>query len=199
VSIISIPVAWGVYWVLVSQIEIAVGDTIQVGGQRHITEDFLLPYIFWPALGLVTGFLQYLLLRRYLQRMYGWIVATAFGWSLALIADRLFYNTLYATLDVDLIWLNALAIVLAGGATGLTQWLVLRRRVRHAAWWILASAISWGIVGLVTAGTLSSLPDLLAFTLVPNIATSIVLWLLLDWLPQGEVKDKDTPLRTPST
>ena len=61
-SAISIPIAFAIYWVVISQVVKAAGSTIQVGGQPHITEDFLLPYIFFPAIGLVTGVFQYLLL-----------------------------------------------------------------------------------------------------------------------------------------
>jgi uncharacterized membrane protein len=36
-----------------------------------------------------------------------------------------------------------LAFVGAGTVVGVLQWLVLRRWVSHAGWWILASSISW--------------------------------------------------------
>ena len=81
-------------------------------------------------------------------------------------------------------------IVLVGGSLGPAQWLVLRRCVHHAAWWILVNVLNWGIVTLVIGGTVSSLLDLLAFALVPGIATSVVLWLLLDKLPQCEAKGR---------
>ena len=97
-SAISIPIAWVIYWALISQVEKVMGGTIQVGGQTRITEDFLLLYILCPALGLVTGLLQYLLLRRYLLRMGWWITATTLGWSLAFIGGDLLYRTLYTLL-----------------------------------------------------------------------------------------------------
>ena len=46
-------------------------------------------------------------------------------------------------------WLVALEIVLIGGSIGLPQWLLLRQRVRRAAWWILASVLGWGVAVLV--------------------------------------------------
>jgi len=192
-SAISIPIAWVIYWALISLIKKVVGDTIQVGGQPHITEDFLLLYILAPAIGLATGIFQYLLLRRYLPRMGWWITATTLGWSLAFIGGDLLYRTLYTTLDVDSIWFGALMIVLVGGSLGPAQWLVLRRCVHHAAWWILVNVLVWGIVGLVIGGTVSSLLDLLAFALIPGIATSVVLWLLLDRLPHQD-NGRNAPL-----
>jgi hypothetical protein len=184
-SAISIPIAWVIYWALISLIKKVVGGTIQVGGQTRITEDFLLLYILCPALSLVTGLLQYLLLRRYLQRMGWWIATTTLGWSLAFIGGSLLYRASYTTLDVNSMGFVALSIVLVGGAIGLAQWLVLRRRVRYAAWWILANVLGWG--ALIVGETFSSL---LAFLMMPAIATSFALWLLLDKLPQCEAKGR---------
>ena len=185
-SAISIPIAWVVAWALISQVERAVGGTMQVGGQTRITEDFLLLYIFLPVLGVVSGFLQYLLLRRYLPRMRRWIAATVLGWLLPFAVVRLFSATLSPALDVNSLWSVAGTIVLIGGFSGLTQWLVLRHRVRHAAWWILASVLGWGMAILIGGDTISSLLDVLAFGLLPPTAASIALWLLLDKLPQRE-------------
>jgi len=192
-SVISTPIALGIYRALISLVTRAVGDKILVGGQPHITEDFLVPYILWPALGLVTGLLQYLLLRRYLKRMGWWIAATALGLSVGPIGGRLLYRTLYATLDVGSMWLSASMVVLVGAPVGLAQWLVLRRRVHRAAWWLLISLLGWGTVGLVSGGAISGLPGMLAFTLMPAVATSVALWLLLDQLPRREGNGRDAP------
>ena len=186
-SAISIPIAWVIAWALISQVEKAVGGTIQVGGHTRITEDFLLSYIFFPVLGLLTGFLQYLFLRRYLPRMGWWIAATVLGWLLPCVVFRLFYDISSSALDVSSVWFVTLAIALTGGFIGLPQWLVLRQRVRHAAWWILANVLGWG-VGLVAGKTLSNPLGLLAFGLMPPIAASVALWLLLDQLPRCEVE-----------
>jgi hypothetical protein len=181
-SAICFPIAFAIYWVLIFQIEKVVGDVILVGGQRHITEDFLVPYILWPAAGLVTGLLQYLLLRRYLQRIGWWIAATTLGLLLGLIGGRLLSHTLYA-LDVDSIWFETLMAALAGGSMGLAQWLVLHQRVRHAAWWILANVMGWGILGWGAAALSNQMAiPAVGIMLTPGIATSVALWLLLDRL-----------------
>ena len=186
-SSISIPISFAIYWALIFLVKEVVGDMRQVGGQSHITEDILLPYILWPTLGLVTGFLQYLLLRRHLPRIGWWIAATTLGWSLGLIGSRVLYRTFYGTLDVNAIWFDILMTALVGGAMGLAQWLVLHPRVRHAAWWILANVLSWGVVGwgAVTLSNQMVIPAV-GIILVPGTATAITLWLLLDQLPQRE-------------
>ncbi len=187
-SAISILLALAVYWALISPIEKIVGDKILVGEQARITEDFLLPYIFWPALGLANGLLQYLLLRRYLPRMGWWVAATTLGWPLALFATRhLYYATLSTTFDGNSMWFVVVRIILTGGTIGLAQWFVLRQRVRHAAWWILANVLGWGVSGIF-----SSWLDLWVFGVPAAIATAVALWLLLDQLPQREV-DRRAP------
>jgi hypothetical protein len=110
-----------------------------------------------------------------------WIAATALGWSLVFIGNRFLYLTLYTTLGADSIWFTALMVVLVGGSVGLAQWLVLRQCVQHAAWWILANILGWGMAALVAGATY-----LLALSIIPAIATSVVLRLLLDQLPPRE-------------
>lgn len=191
-STISIPIAWIIAWALISRVEKVVGGTMQVGGHTRITEDFLLSYVLLPVLGLLIGLLQYLLLRHHLPRMGWWIAATALGLLLGFIGGRLLSRTLYDTLDP--IWLGTLMTTLIGGAMGLAQWLVLHQRVRHAAWWILANVLGWGVVGW-GASTLSNqmIIPAVGILLVPGIATSIALWLLLDRLPQREGSGRNTP------
>ena len=173
---ISLPIAFAIYWVLIYLVEKVVGVTIQVGSQSHITEDFLLPYILWPALGLVTGIFQYLLLRRYLPRIGWWITATILGWCLGFIGSRVLYRTLYGTLDASAIWFEILMTALAGGMMGSAQWLVLRQRIPQAAWWVLANMLSWVLVGW-GAATFSNrmVIPAVGIMLVPGFATAVTL------------------------
>ena len=167
--------------ILITQI---VGDTIQVGGQSRITEDFLFMYVLFPVIGLVTGFLQYLLLRRYLPRMIGWIPATLLGWLMPFVTGFLILNVLGLQNDTFSLMLGLLLI---GAMVALPQWLLLRQRVRHAFWWILAVGLGWGLVGLLNLVTSDPLPVLLAIGLLPAIATGIAFWLLLDWYPKHQL------------
>ena len=54
-----------------------------------------------------------------------WLAVTALGWLLGgvLLPDP--------------------ALVMAGLVIGLLQWVVLRQRLPHPGWWILASAVGW--------------------------------------------------------
>jgi hypothetical protein len=188
-SVVSVFVAWNIAWAVVSQIVQAVGGTIQVGGQTHITEDFLLFYAFLPVLGLVSGLLQYLLLRSYLPRMEWWVAATVLGWLLFPVVGGI--STLLSITAPP-----AFAIVVIAGSIA-PQWILLRRRVRHAALWVLAFMLGWGAAFLFTDRAISSQQEVLAVVLLPPIAASIAWWLLLDKLTQRNSNKGNTPRNAP--
>ena len=173
---ISMLIAWAIAWAIIAQIVRVVGATMLVSGQRHITEDFLGLPVLVPVLGLLTGLLQYLLLRGYLPRMSWWIAATLLGWLL-LFAVGLLSARFSVTMP------PALAVALVAGLVGLPQWLLLRRRVSHAGYWMLSSVLGWGVALLLVNGPISSQQDVLAVALLPPIAGSMAWWLLLDKLP----------------
>ena len=185
-SALGIPIAWAITWAIMPLVTNAVGETVQVGGQSHITEDFLGLYVLLPVLGLLAGLLQYPLLRRYLARMASWIAATVLGWLLLSVV--LGVLTLFAVAVPP-----ALVIVLIGGSIGLPQWLLLRQRVRRAAVWMLASVLGWGMALLLAPGAISNQQQVLAVMLVPPLAGSIAWWLLLVKLPQRESHWGNTP------
>jgi hypothetical protein len=161
----------------------SVGDYIYVDGVRRITEDYLGVPIFMPIAGLLTGVLQYALLRRYLPRMGWWVPATLVGWSLGylLIAipgrvgwtDALLKN-------IDLMFL------VMGLSIGLAQWLLLRGRLPLAGGWIAANILGWGLLRLVTSDNSVGQLGLLVIGLVPACTTAATLAWLMDRLPGME-------------
>ena len=187
VSTLSIPIAWLISWAIISQIERVVGGTIEVAGRTRITQDLLFGYVFFPLLGLLTGLLQYLLLRRYLPRIGWWIAATALGWLLGISVAYLGYAIWPVALNANSTWAAEIVFVSVGAAMGLVQWLVLRRRVPRAGWWVLASALGWGLVRPVAGEAFTSLLELLIIGAVPAVVTGLALWWLLALLPQHEI------------
>ncbi len=180
-STLAIPLAWVTYFGIISLVTRWVGDTIQVGSRTRVTEDYLFLYIFVPTLCLLTGLLQYILLRLYLPRIGWWILATGLGWLLAFAVLRW---GLGATYDSTLG--TGLTFPVVGGSIGLGQWFLLRRRLSHAAWWIVASVLGWGLfslVGLTAVQNMGALAQLLPMGLMPAIATSFVWWILLKQPP----------------
>ncbi len=177
-SAISIPIAWFVSMEVLALITSLVGGSIDLFGQIHITEDYFLGFILMPALGLISGLLQYLLLRFYLPRMEWWTAATAAGWVLPLLGFDLIALS-STVVDTTSVWAIGLFVVAFGACVGVGQWLVLRRRVRHASFWILASVLGWGIAFLPSGGSISSEVDILAVVLIPPIVASLAWWVLL--------------------
>jgi hypothetical protein len=183
-NVVAVIMALLVCWAIISQIIQIVGGTIQVGGQSQITEDFLFMNVLLPIIGLVTGAFQYILLRRYLPHMVWWIAATLVGWLTLLLIRWLipFLAPSNSTFSI------MLGLLLIGATMALPQWWMLRQRVYHASWWLLAYGVGWGLVGLLNLVTSDPLPVLLAIALMPAVTTGIAWWLLLDWLPNHEGK-----------
>lgn len=184
-NILVIVLAWYIAWALMSQITNIVGGRIQVGGQSRITEDFLFMYVLFPIMGLLTGIIQYVLLRLYLPRMVWWIAATLLSWLMPFAIGFFITKLLTPTNNTFLILLGMIVI---GTAVALPQWWMLRSRVHHAFWWILAYAFGWYMIGLLNLITTKTFTFLLAVAVVPSITTGAACWLLFNWLPRREIK-----------
>jgi len=172
----SIPIAYILSFVILRVITDSVGDYIYVDGVRHITEDYLAMYIFVPIVGLVMGVLQYGLLRRCLPRMGWWVLATTGGWLLGvlliLISGWLNFWT-SESFDIDF------AFIVLGFSIGVGQWLLLRRRLPRAGWWIGANVVGWFFLGLITDNTLDQF-GLLALGFFPACVTAVMLALIMN-------------------
>ncbi|GEM_PF-1956814 len=166
-SFLCIPVALFLDIIVQSIITQMVGDYIYVNGVRHITEDYLSTYTFIPMVGLVTGALQYAFLRRYLPRMGWWVPATAGGWLLGMLLFLIpgWLNLTNRFLTFDLMFL------VIGLAIGFAQWLLLRRRLSGAGWWIAANVV--GLILLALIRVVSASPDIPDIPTVADTCTSV--------------------------
>ena len=173
---LCVPIAFFIDLVILRIIISFVGDFIYVNGVRHITEDYLSIYTFVPIVGLLTGVMQYGLLRRYLPRIGWWVLATTGGWLLGvvLIVISSWLNWADGPFNLDL------AFILMGLAIGVGQWPLLRRRLPRASWWIGANVVGWGLLALITAG--NALGQFALFTLgfLPACVTAAMLAVLMN-------------------
>ena len=106
------------------------------------TWGWLLTGFIFPGLLLVTGGIwvgvfQWLVLQGRITRPWRWIVATSVGWLVG------YFITLYGLPSEP----GSLTGITLGLATGLAQWIILRREVQWAGWWIIFSTIGW-VTGL---------------------------------------------------
>ena len=182
---LSIPIAFFLTLIALRILTRVVGDYIYVNGVRHITEDYLWIYPFIPIVGLLTGGLQYGLLRRYLPRIGGWVLATAGGWLLGVLLIVLpgRENLINEFLGMSLVFL------LMGLAIGVGQWLILRQRLAYAGWWIAANLLGWGLLGLIQADNSMDQFSLFVIGLIPACVTALMLAVLMGKIqrvePQG--------------
>ncbi len=188
-SALAIPLALGATFVILALITDQIGGTLIVDGQRRITEDYLFSSVFVSLFWLLTSFLQYIILRRYLPKMGWWLVATGLGW-LSVWGIMQKFNYFGSVLFTDLGLL--LFFPLIGTLIGFFQWLLLRRRIKQAAWWILASMLGWGLAALGTQSPVrngSILAQLFLVGLSPAIVTGFAWWFLWKQQPQSQVEN----------
>ena len=176
VTVLALPIAFVLTLVIMRIIITFVGDYLYVDGVRHITEDYLAMYFLVPLAGLVTGVMQYGLLRRTLPRMGGWVLATLGGWLLGMLLVAL----LSRLVKPDILSRSFdLALLLMGFSIGVVQWLLLRRRLPRAGWWVAASLLGWGLLALATPGNSVGMYGLLLVGLIPACPTAAALALLM--------------------
>jgi len=93
------------------------------------------------VLGPVAGVVQWLVLRRQIRKGGWWVLASVIGWPVALLAVG------FALQDPP----GWILFAVVGAVIGVAQWLVLRRQVQRAGWWVLASTMGWGMT-VITQG-----------------------------------------------
>jgi len=106
----------------------------------------LLPPIDLAVSGIVIVLLQAIILQNYISRMRQWILASVVGWTTG-------WALTLATVPNDF---SLLAGIVLGAAAGVAQWLVLRREVQWAGWWIAISTLAWAAGLGLTPGFLMS-------------------------------------------
>ena len=131
------------------------------------TMGWILGQVLLPGLTLVTtglgiAALQALILISRIRRPAHWLLASAVGWTV---------GGLFVLLLIP-VEAEVLAGPIFGASTGVAQWLVLRREVHWAAWWIPITTLAW------TTG-LSVLPGILLSGMMAGVLTGIAIELLL--------------------
>jgi hypothetical protein len=130
---------------------------------------FLVEPIGLVASGAALGILQWLVLRHRISESTRWIFATAIGW---LVGWGLF---LFAT-PSELAFASGLVV---GGCTGIAQWLILRKEVHWAGWWLPISALAWTTgLNVLSGGFLAGA--------TPGALTGIALEILLRYAPKEQ-------------
>jgi xanthine/uracil permease len=136
--------------------------------------EFVLGVIAMAMFGFFAAILQCAVLQQQINRVGWWIPATVLGTAIVGLTGQSFAQS-PRFLD------NVLRGITIGAVLGVTQWLVLRHKVRQANWWILASVLGWttgymvhAVIGEIAAGDFN-----LSGLIVYGIITGIVMARLL--------------------
>jgi len=103
----------------------------------------------------VVSLMQWLALRRVVQRAGFWVLASIIGFTISSSIHGVVCHVYGYPDDLGplgaLVW--TLFFILGGTLTGLLQQRILRHQVRRSGWWVPASAAGWGLslIGLAIA------------------------------------------------
>jgi hypothetical protein len=147
----------------------------------------------------VVSLMQWLALRRVVQRAGFWVLASIIGFTISssihgVVCHVYGYPDDLGPLGV-VVW--TLFFILGGTLTGLLQQRILRHQVRRSGWWVPASAAGWGLVvigfGIVSKilGVRLQVVGLIVSSGLLGIVTGVTLiWLLRQ--PRQQMLDTAT-------
>jgi len=134
-------------WLIASIVGIAAGIIIFWGIAPLLNKlphigSLLFDSILGVVLGAFSGTAQWFILRKYIPRVTWWPVITAFGWVLfwVLEASGILSKLLGERGGIAFVP-DFLHFTFLGLLVGVLQWLLLRKKVLLAGWWILASVV----------------------------------------------------------
>lgn len=138
--------------------------------------------------GMILGFAQWLVLRRYIHHSTRWIIATVIGglfaWFTGLTITVLMTLVYAGVSDENKILGFFKGLFLLGGGLGTVlgfcQWLVIKNQIRRSMWWIVANAVAWSLglfIAYLGAGMVEESFSLrtVLFTVVTGTAMGVVI------------------------
>ena len=189
-------------WVVASTVGLGVGMAVPLwaivvfhgvlayaaGGRSSALGEAVALYVFLTLIGAFggasVGIAQWLVLRRQVARAGWWVLASIVGFALGFVVggplgSATTSRAVFTPVDVAVQFL--LGGAGNGAPMGIAQWLVLRRQVGRAGWWVLAST-----VGLAVGAFFS----VAAGVIYAPITGGVLVWLLR----QPVTKEQSPPL-----
>lgn len=131
-------------------------------------------------MGVVVAGLQGWVIHKYLGNGKAWMVVTSVAWLIGMAVVRTLGNQIgLSASNADLITTSL--YLLLGLGLGVAQWLLLRRHVKQAGWWIVASALGWLLAGVMNGKSIDIPLDFLMLGVLPATLTGVV----FVWLTRG--------------
>jgi hypothetical protein len=148
-GILSFDWALWFFWIMATTLGWLLGGFI-FSGQTFIISGFL------------VGIFQWLVLQDRISRPWRWVVFTFSGWTVG-------YLITFFAIPQEYEMINGVVI---GLTTGIALWMILRRELYWAGWWIVFSVIGW------TTG-LTLLPGVMLTGTMAGVLTASALEILL--------------------
>jgi hypothetical protein len=151
-------------------------------------------------IGLAVGFMQWLVLRQRLTGAAWWIMTNVVGSYCLIYCQRAIaiWGVDRSLGETGELLVGTGLVALCGAVTGTLQWLVLRRKVAQAGWWILATTVSWGLCRLFMetdpwgSGIMAAmLSHVTAVALLGALTGGVLVWLLRHQT-QAKINDRNT-------
>jgi hypothetical protein len=142
--------------------------------------------------GAEFGIAQWLILRQQVHKVGWWVGASIVGFMIGFPLTK----TLFGELSSGLV-VAGVAGAVVGAIVGTLQWCVLRGRVAHAGWWVLASTLAWAFSALLgEVGALAAdedfVADLLRVILGAALSGAGMVWLLRQTVPSAYADATET-------
>ncbi len=135
--------AFGIQWVLANAIGWSLGPMVQqalIEASGTTRSQVALGI----GLGLMLGLAQWFIFLPQPYRMgLWWVLAGIAGWGIGWPLGWSLGWGLFGGLGFAVVY-GVIGLV-GGFLAGLTQWLILRNQVQRASWWMLFSALGWGL------------------------------------------------------
>ncbi len=136
-------------------------------------------------MGLALGALQALVLLRRVPGVYAWVLATGLGVLVGLFAG-VYFLLLFLKQPGPFDWSGLVQGALLGLALGFAQWLVLRRSLRRAGWWVPANVLAWSLgflaaflaAGAATGTAATALSGAITGAVAGALTGVALMWLL---------------------
>ena len=133
-------------------------------------------------LGIPFGLAQWLVLRRFLPVSPLWVMTIPISWFLFYFIAYIIPDSLLQNVDDEAASTLTIGFLVLGAVMGLSQWLILRRKLTRAALWILGSSLGVGLgFGIVLATGLINQYEGISYWVV-ILVYSITTGSFLPWL-----------------
>jgi hypothetical protein len=125
---------------------------------------------FAAVAGASIGIAQWLVLRRQVSRSGWWVLLSSLGFAVGWLVD----------VETTGVVGDASTGVMVGASVGIAQWLVLRRQVSQAGWWVLASSVGFTVTfAVLAAGVLPGVGITFGvFAAYGAVTGAVLVWLL---------------------